>query len=250
MAFLTIAVPTYNRVGYLKELLPELIRQCKPYPEIEVLVSNNCSTDDTAGYLKTLPYIQVWTNTENVGAAENFVRCVESAQGKYVWLFGDDDLIERDGIDGVMDTLKVYPVSLLIVGIQKEGSVCFKNCTDFTTEVPTELLVHHTLITCNIFKKELFNYTVARKYWRNYGAMRTIMCSSKRLGGAIYLTDLPVIKIRENRAPFNENTGPIRIMQLSYLNYLGLSYSKILSYIWSGMIIPTIHRQVSKVVSK
>lgn len=248
--FLTVAIPTYNRVEYLKELLPELIRQCKPYPEIEVLVSNNCSTDGTAGYLKTLPYIRVWTNTENVGAAENFVRCVESAQGDYVWLFGDDDLIERDGIDIVMDTLKVYPTALLIVGIQKEDPFYFKNCTDFTTEVPTELLVHHTLITCNIFKKELFDRVVARKYWRNYGAMRTIMRSLKRLGGKIYLTDLPVIKIRENRAPFNENTGPIRIMQLSYLNYLGLSSARIISYIWSGMIVPSIHRQVSKVISK
>ena len=232
MTFLTIAIPTYNRLGYLKELLPELIRQCKPYPEIEILVSNNQSTDGTADYLATLTGIKVRTNPENVGAAENFVRCVEEATGDYVWLFGDDDLIEKDGIDNVMDTLRVYPVSLLIVGIRKEEPISFKNCTRFITGVPTELLVHHTLITCNIFKKELFDYERARKYWRNYGAMRTIMRSLEWKGGTIYLTDLPVIKIRENRAPFNENTGPIRIMQLSYLRYLGLSYSRILSYIY------------------
>lgn len=244
MTLLTIAIPTYNRVKYLKELLPELIRQCKPYPEIELIVSNNCSTDGTADYLKTLSYIRTLTNTENVGAAENFVRCVEAANGDYVWLFGDDDLIRPDGIDNVMDTLRVYPVSLLIVGIQKGNPICFRNCTDFVTCVPTEPLVHHTLITCNIFKNELFDYERARKYWRNYGAMRTIMQSLNRQGGKIYLTDLPVIKIRENRAPFNENTGPIRIMQLSYLRYLGLSYTRILLYILTGMIVPSIQRQI------
>ena len=250
MTFLTIAIPTYNRVEYLKELLPELIRQCKPYPEIELLVSNNCSTDGTEEYLKTLPYIQAWTNVENVGAAENFVRCVESAQGDYVWLFGDDDLIERDGIDTVMDTLKVYPVSLLIVGIQKEERVCFRNCTEFTNEVPTELLVHHTLITCNIFKKGLFDCERARKYWRNYGAMRTIMCSLKYQGGTIYLSDLPVIKIRETRAPFGEKTGPIRIMQLSYLRYIRVPYIRILSYVYTGMLWASAKRQINRMVAE
>ena len=250
MTLLTIAIPTYNRVEYLKELLPELIRQCKPYPEIELLVSNNCSTDNTSEYLKTLPYIQTWTNAENVGAAENFVRCVESSQGDYVWLFGDDDLIERDGIDTVMDTLKVYPISLLIVGIQKEGPVCFRNCTEFINKVPTKLLVHHTLITCNIFKKGLFDCKRARKHWRNYGAMRTIMCSLKHQGGAIYLSDLPVIKIREYRAPFNENTGPIRIMQLSYLRYIRVPYIRILSYVYTGMLWASAKRQINRWVTE
>jgi glycosyltransferase involved in cell wall biosynthesis len=244
MTFLTIAIPTYNRVNYLKELLPELLRQCAPYPEIEITVSNNCSTDDTADYLATVPRIQTWTNVENVGAAENFVRCVESAQGDYVWLFGDDDLIEKDGIDNVMDTLRFYPVSLLIVGIQKDNPVCFRSSKEFINGVSTELLVHHTLITCNIFKKELFVYERARRYWRNYGAMRTIMRSLEWIGGKIYLTNLPVIKIRENRAPFNENTGPIRIMQLSYLRYLGLSYTRIISYIYTGILLACVKRRI------
>jgi len=246
MTFLTIAIPTYNRVEYLKELLPELLRQCAPYPEIEIIVSNNCSTDGTADYLATVPRIQTWTNVENVGAAENFVRCVELAQGDYVWLFWDDDLIEKDGIDNVMDTLRFYPVSLLIVGIQKDNPVCFRSSKEFINGMSTELLVRHTLITCNIFKKELFDCEVARKYWRDYGAMRAIMNSLKHQG-TIYFTDLPVISIRENRAPFGEKTGPIRIMQLSYLRYLGLSYAQIISYIGTGILLPTTVRQIRKV---
>jgi glycosyltransferase involved in cell wall biosynthesis len=248
MTFLTIAIPTYNRVEYLKELLPELINQTKPYPEIEILVSNNCSTDSTKEYLTTLSGIRTRTNTENVGAAENFVRCVEIANGEYVWLFGDDDLIEIDGIDNVMDTLRVYPVSLLIVGLDTNPPFYFDSYTQFIRETPTYRLVHHTLITCNIFKKELFNGKVARKYWRDYGAMRAIMNSLKQRG-TISFSHLPVIGIRENRAPFNENTGPIRIMQLSYLRYLGLSYFRIISYIGTGMILPTVVRQIRRLSS-
>jgi len=51
MTLLTIAIPTYNRVEYLKELLPELLAQCKPYPEIEVLVSDNGTTDMAFPYV-------------------------------------------------------------------------------------------------------------------------------------------------------------------------------------------------------
>jgi glycosyltransferase involved in cell wall biosynthesis len=246
---LTLAIPTYNRVEYLKELLPELLRQCKPYLDIEILVSNNCSTDETAEYLTTLSGLRTRTNPENVGAAENFVRCVEAAQGEYVWLFGDDDLLCTYGIDNVMDTLQVYPTSLLIVGTDQNTPVFFYSYSSFIQKLPTKLLVDHTLITCNIFKKELFNCEVAREYWRDYGAMRAIM-SSLKLGGTISLSHLPVITIRKNRAPFNEKTGPIRIMQLSYLRFLGLSYPRILSYIYTGILWPSMKRQVTKVLSK
>lgn len=250
MTILTIAIPTYNRLKYLQELLPELLRQCKQYPEIEILVSNNCSTDGTEKYLATIPGIQIRTNIENVGAAENFVRCVESARGEYVWLFGDDDLIRPDGIDNVIDTLRIYPAALLIVGLQKERSVYFPNYQEFIAGVPTEQLVHHTLITCNIFKKELFDCSVARKYRRDYGAMRAIMRSLKHQVGTVYLTDLPIIKIRENRAPFGEKTGPIRIMQISYLRYLGISDFHILLYICTGILWPSAKRQFAKVLPK
>jgi glycosyltransferase involved in cell wall biosynthesis len=246
MTFLTVAIPTYNRLNYLKELLPELIKQCKPYSDIEIIVSNNCSTDGTGEYLATLPGIQTWTNTRNVGAAENFVLCVESSQGKYVWLFGDDDLLCKGGIDNVMDTLRVYKASLLIVGLGQDNPVSFDSLAIFVQDSPTKLLVDHTLITCNIFKKELFNCEVSREYWRDYGAMRAIMSSLKQKG-SVYISNLPTIKIRENRAPFNENTGPIRIMQLSYLRYLGLSYTRIISYILTGLLWPTTVRQLRKV---
>jgi glycosyltransferase involved in cell wall biosynthesis len=46
--FLTIAISTYNRSAFLSELLSCLFDQCKSDPRLEVLVSDNASTDETS----------------------------------------------------------------------------------------------------------------------------------------------------------------------------------------------------------
>ena len=52
MTILTIAIPTYNSSKYLKETLEKTIIQCGKNNEIEILVSDNCSTDDTEAVVK------------------------------------------------------------------------------------------------------------------------------------------------------------------------------------------------------
>ena len=42
---LTIAIPTYNRSAFLGELLSCLRDQCMSDPRLELLVSDNASTD-------------------------------------------------------------------------------------------------------------------------------------------------------------------------------------------------------------
>ena len=97
MILLTIAIPTYNRLKYLKELLPGLLKQCEPYPEIEILISDNCTTDETLQYIKDLetinPHMRCRCNSTNVIGEENVVQCIESAQGEYVWIFSEDELV-------------------------------------------------------------------------------------------------------------------------------------------------------------
>lgn len=248
MTLLTIAIPTYNRLKYLQELLPELLSQCKPYPEIEILVSNNHSTDGTAEYLKTVPGIETRTNRKNVGGSENVVLCVESARGNYIWLFGDDEKICDSAIDLIMDTLKLYPVSLLIVGENSNQNPFYIGTySDYITNNGLQDLLNQTLLTCNIFKKDLFDCEVARKY-RNtdYGHMYTIMGSLKT-GGVIYRIDSPVISIRNHRAPILDRLEYTRIKQLTYLRYLGVPYTKLLAYIGKGIILPSALRQLHKI---
>ena len=106
---LSICIPTYNRLKYVKELLPIVLRQVDGMPDrlVEVLVSDNCSTDGTADYLQAMerPFLRCWTNEFNIGGDRNFLKCIKEANGVYVWLVGDDELICDNAIRKICDVL-------------------------------------------------------------------------------------------------------------------------------------------------
>jgi len=103
---LTLAIPTYNRAGCLKELLSVLADQLRDEPRIELLISDNASTDATPDLVKDFKArgicVRYIRNPENIGADANFVQCFEQARGKYFWLFSDDDLIVPGGLAKIL----------------------------------------------------------------------------------------------------------------------------------------------------
>jgi abequosyltransferase len=106
---LTIAIPTFNRAGYLKELLSTLFDQLVAEPRVELLISDNASPDETPAVVQSfagrgLP-VRYLRNETNIGSDANFKQCFEQAHGKYLWLFGDDDIIVPGGIAKLLPLL-------------------------------------------------------------------------------------------------------------------------------------------------
>ena len=54
MTILSIAIPTYNGSDTIDVNLKKLIKIKKKYP-IQILVSDNCSTDNTENIVKQIP---------------------------------------------------------------------------------------------------------------------------------------------------------------------------------------------------
>jgi abequosyltransferase len=103
---LTIAIPTHNRSALLGKLLNVLAPQLAGHPEVELLISDNASPDDTPQAVRQfidsgLP-IRYHRHPENIGSDANFIACFRMAQGKYFWLFGDDDIIVPGALDEVL----------------------------------------------------------------------------------------------------------------------------------------------------
>ena len=87
--------------------LEQLSRELNHVDEnsVEVLVSDNCSTDNTPHVVEAhtspelpLRYVR---NAENIGSDENTAQCFNLARGKYVLILGDDDLL----FDGTLASL-------------------------------------------------------------------------------------------------------------------------------------------------
>lgn len=99
---LSICIPTYNRARFLADLFDSILSQTGYTIEVEVVVSDNASTDDTAAivaaYRDRLPNFVYVCAEENIGADRNFLRVVDCARGDYCWLMGSDDKLEPGSI--------------------------------------------------------------------------------------------------------------------------------------------------------
>ncbi len=110
---LTIAIPTYNRAQSLDKQIAWLIEAIKGFEtECEILVSDNCSTDNTPEIVNkwqsqvsniTFRYNR---NKENLGVLKNITYCLKAATTKYVWTIGDDDPIQTRAVSYVLKRVK------------------------------------------------------------------------------------------------------------------------------------------------
>lgn len=103
MLLVTIGIPTYNRArGYLREVLDCVVAQT--YANIEIVVADNGSTDNTAELVKSYgdSRIRYYRNDPPLKPNDNFNFCLKQATGVYFQLLHDDDLIDPDFVECCM----------------------------------------------------------------------------------------------------------------------------------------------------
>ena len=126
---LSIAIPTYNRAPFLQELLGSLLPQISPGMPLELIISDNCSTDDTELIVQALiakgHRIRYIRNSANLGPDGNILQCFELALGSYAWVLGDDDVI----LEGA--------ISKLLYLLRTEYSIVFLSPSWFQTDFRT-----------------------------------------------------------------------------------------------------------------
>ncbi len=129
---LTIAIPTYNRAATLEQSLMRLLSY-KQKNDIEIIVSDNASTDNTCEVIRKIQNldssIQYYCNPENLGFDGNFLNCFERANGKYVWLLSDDDVILPGAIESILEALENEPICMHLntSSLINETSLSFAN---------------------------------------------------------------------------------------------------------------------------
>jgi glycosyltransferase involved in cell wall biosynthesis len=114
---LTIAVPTYHRAANLKLLLEVLAPQIAELPQVELLISDNASPDATPQVVESFQAAglrcRYLRNLINIEADPNFLQCYSMALGKYVWIFGDDDVLFPASLRFIVDLLQREEYDLL-----------------------------------------------------------------------------------------------------------------------------------------
>jgi abequosyltransferase len=165
LPLLTIAIPTYNRSAALDRCLKCITDQVDNSDwRIEILVSDNCSPDNTgevvSKYIEHGCRVRYIRNEENMGIDFNVAQCYKEAAGKFAVAFGDDDILLSGGIDLIINTIQENPDCGVIhlnayAANNLEGSVIpFSKPVDFINQVHYDI----TFITANIINRELIDW--------------------------------------------------------------------------------------------
>ena len=91
----SICIPTYNQVAFIELAILSAYNQT--YKPIEIIVSDDCSTDTTESILKKLqneiPILRVLSQPKNVGITTNVNACLKEAKGDLIVRLDSDDLL-------------------------------------------------------------------------------------------------------------------------------------------------------------
>lgn len=107
----SVCIPTYNQSHYLELAVRSAYNQTlKPD---EIIVSNDCSTDDTKAVLEKLqneiPTLKVINQPINLGIAKNVDACLRAASGDYIIRLDSDDLLQPRYTETLVRQMELYP---------------------------------------------------------------------------------------------------------------------------------------------
>jgi len=114
----SILVPTYNFARFLPETIDSILEQ--DFRDFELLISDDCSTDDSAGviagYAARDSRIRFQIHPANLGMVQNWNWCLSQARGEYIkFVFGDDKLAGPQALAKLVGLLETNASASLAV---------------------------------------------------------------------------------------------------------------------------------------
>ena len=107
---LSVIIPAYNYGRFLKQTISSVLDQ--GYEDIEILVLDNASTDDTTKVLRSFaaePRVRYLRNARNVGPSYNVLNGIQIAQGRYLSLLMADDYYNPGYLSSLMPRMLENP---------------------------------------------------------------------------------------------------------------------------------------------
>lgn len=102
---LDILIPTYNRVDdlmYNLNLIQSELEQHQLFAEIRVIISDNCSPDNTEKAMQAFAAIKhsafqvdYYRTAKNIGLEKNAVHVLAKATSDFILFLGDDDYLDK-----------------------------------------------------------------------------------------------------------------------------------------------------------
>lgn len=216
---LTIAIPTRNRSFFLDQNLRQLKKETQDVESglIEIIVSDNCSTDDTQSVVNStiedgLPVCYI-RNTVDIGWGNNFLQCFDLARGTYVLILGDDDFFVDGALSKLINCLKFDEYGVVCIQTygfdhnfrdERPGGRGVERLYDNPGEFIKDVGAFLTLISaCVINKKIIKNISYRHEGCQNLPVLHLVLQAVILSEKNLYLKEYMIGCKRNNSANYN-----------------------------------------------
>lgn len=104
---ISVALTTYNGKRFLPDQINSILGQS--IPDFELIVCDDCSTDDTWKVLKEFhkkdSRVHIYRNEQNVGFRDNFLKAISLCGGDYVALCDQDDIWTDNHLELLLNSI-------------------------------------------------------------------------------------------------------------------------------------------------
>ncbi len=221
LPLVTIGMPIRNGDPYFERALASVLAQ--DYPNLEIVVSDNGSTDGTAEILAraaaTDPRIRVFRQSEMLTAFDNFAWVLRQARGFYFMWAAHDDLRPENYVSSLVASLQANPEAVLAFGDLRVSPVFGEAYVDKPFEYETQGMGRLSRMRRAAFLQCYHIYGL----WRHDALSRVpfifnawwpdlpLMIAAASIGGfyrvrGLHFDYLEVRKTNEQRTQYQDNT--------------------------------------------
>lgn len=114
----SIVITAYNVGEWIEKSIASACGQS--YKEVEIIVVEDCSTDDTRERISHIcdRRVKILYNSSNIGAGASRRKGIEAAKGEYIMLLDGDDWIENDFVETLYRKAIEYDADIVSGGIR------------------------------------------------------------------------------------------------------------------------------------